>query len=48
MGIYEFKDEKTVKQAIMMVMLLSREGKIRSMCSELSVCESCDFSSSPV
>ena len=27
MGIYEFKDERTVKQVLMMVMLLSREGK---------------------
>ena len=48
MEIYKFKDERTVKQVLMMVMLLSREGKIRSMFWELSVRESCDFSSSPV
>ena len=31
MEIYELKDEGTLKQVLMMVILLSREGKIRSM-----------------
>ena len=48
MGIYESKNERTMKQVLKMVMLLSREGKIRSKFWELSVHESCDFSSSPI
>ena len=37
--IYELKDLRTVKQVLMMVMLLSREDKIRLMFWEQSVCE---------
>ena len=43
MGIYELKDERIVKQVLMIVMLLLRKGKIRSMFWELSIRESFDF-----